>query len=120
MSGKITITGIQGFGYHGLFESEKRDGQNFIVDIQVEVDLDKAGVSDQLEASLDYNALAVLVHEEIIGLPVNLIEALAHRIGEKILKSFKQVEGIKVTVHKPQAPIEVSFSDVSVTIELER
>jgi len=120
MSDKISITGIQAHGYHGLLEDEKKNGQLFIVDVEIELDLSKAGKSDDIKKSVDYNALAVLIHSEITGPSVNLIESLAHRIGLKALETFKEIDEIKVTVHKPKAPIEVSFTDVSVIIKVKR
>jgi len=113
MSDKILITGIQALGYHGLLEDERKNGQLFVVDVEVELDLSKAAKNDDIKKSVDYNALAILIHSEITGPAVNLIESLAHRIGIKALETFKEIDEIKVTVHKPKAPIEVSFTDVS-------
>ena len=120
MSDKISITGIQAHGYHGLLEDEKKNGQPFIVDVEVDLNLSKAAKNDDIKKSVDYNALAVLIHSEITGPAVNLIESLAHRIGIKALETFKEIDEIKVTVHKPKAPIEVSFTDVSVSIKAKR
>ena len=120
MSDKISIKGIQAHGYHGLLEDERNNGQLFIVDVEVELDLSKAGKSDDIKKSVDYNALAILIHNQITGPAVNLIESLAYRIGIKALDSFKEIDEIKVTVHKPKAPIEVSFTDVSVSIKVKR
>ena len=120
MSEKISITGIQALGYHGLLEGERKNGQLFIVDVQAELDLSKAGESDDIDNSVDYNALAVLIHNEITGPAFNLIESLAYRIGIKALDTFKAIDEIEVTVHKPNAPIEVSFADVSVSIKVKR
>ena len=120
MSDKILITGIQALGYHGLLEDERKNGQLFVVDVEVELDLSEAAKSDDIKKSVDYNALAILIHNEITGPAVNLIESLAHRIGIKALETFKEIDEIKVTVHKPKAPIEVSFTDVSVIIKVKR
>ena len=120
MSDKILITGIQALGYHGLLEDERKNGQLFIVDVEVELDLSEAAKNDDIKKSVDYNALAILIHNEITGPAVNLIESLAHRIGIKALETFKEIDEIKVTVHKPKAPIEVRFTDVSVSIKVKR
>ena len=120
MSDKMRIDGIEALGYHGLFDVERENGQPFIVDVELELDLEKAGNSDDLNDSVDYNDVATLVHNEIIGPPVTLIEALAENISEKILKVYEDVEKVKVTVHKPRAPISVPFGDVSITIKRER
>jgi dihydroneopterin aldolase len=107
-------------GYHGLYESERENGQPFIVDVELELDLSKAGKSDDLNDSIDYNDVATLIHNEIVGPPITLIEALAENISRKILAAYPSVEKTKVTVHKPRAPISVPFGDVSITIKRER
>jgi dihydroneopterin aldolase len=107
-------------GYHGLYESERENGQPFIVDVELELDLSKAGKSDDLNDSIDYNDVATLIHNEIVGPPITLIEALAENISRKILAAYPSVDKIKVTVHKPRAPISVPFGDVSITIKRER
>jgi dihydroneopterin aldolase len=120
MSDTMRIAGIEGLGYHGLFEVERQNGQPFIVDVELNLDLEKAGKSDDLNDSIDYNDVAVLIHNEIVGPPVTLIEALAENISRKILAAYPSVDKIKTTVHKPRAPISVAFGDVSVTIKRER
>ena len=120
MSDKMRIDGIEVMGYHGLYESERENGQPFIVDVELELDLSKAGKSDDLNDSIDYNDVATLIHNEIVGPPITLIEALAENISRKILAAYPSVEKTKVTVHKPRAPISVPFGDVSITIKRER
>ena len=111
----ITITGIRAFGHHGVFESEKRDGQEFIVDLRLELDLSRPGSSDNLEDTVDYGAIAIRTRAIIEGDPFNLIERLATEIATKLKAEF-ELGGIEVTVHKPAAPIPVDFTDISVTI----
>ena len=115
MNDSISITGIRGFGYHGGLPSERADGQEFIVDVTLQFSLAPAGLSDDLTKSVHYGEVANDVHAEIMGDPVNLIEALAERIATRIL-TRKLVQSVEVRVHKPSAPIEVPFADVSVTI----
>jgi dihydroneopterin aldolase len=74
MSDVISLTGIWGFGYHGVFDHEAKQGQDFFVDLEIYVDLSKASVSDNLQDTIDYGALADLVVEEITGERVQLIE----------------------------------------------
>jgi dihydroneopterin aldolase len=120
VSDKIKVTGVEALGYHGLYDSEREIGQPFIVDVELSLDLEQAGKTDDLNYSVDYNDIAVLIHNEIVGPPMKLLETLAERICEKIFKSFPAVEEIKATVHKPRAPISVPFGDVSITIKRER
>lgn len=116
MSDLITLTGIHGFGYHGVFEHEVQDGQDFYVDLELHLDLSSASISDKLEETVDYGALADLVVVEITGERVQLIERLAGRIADRIKNQFPQVINIAVTVHKPSAPISAQTTDISVTI----
>lgn len=111
----ITVTGITGYGHHGVFEHERETGQEFVVDMHGDVDARAAGRDDDLAATVHYGELAEKVHALITGDPVDLIETLAERISNAAL-SFAAAREVKVTVHKPAAPITVPFSDVSVTI----
>jgi dihydroneopterin aldolase len=120
MSDLISIIGIQGFGFHGVFPDERSNGQTFIVDAFLKIDLRKAGESDDLTATVNYAEVADLILKEITGSPVSLLETLATRISDNILAKFLLVTGVKIVVHKPQAPIAVEFKDVSVTIERNR
>lgn len=119
MSDRIELTGIRGYGFHGVFEDERVNGQEFVVDLTIHCDLREAGRSDDLAATIHYGELATRVHQFIEGEPMDLIEALAERIAAEVLTN-QIVNKISVTVHKPSAPISVPFSDVSVTITRER
>ena len=112
---EIAITGIRGFGYHGLFEHEKKDGQEFFVDIRITTDLSNAGQSDRIESTIDYGKVAIRVKELIETGSFNLIERLAEVIAER-LKSEFALGAIEVTVHKPNAPVGIDLRDISVTI----
>ena len=116
MSDLISIEGIQAFGHHGVFEFEKRDGQEFSVDLEVNLDLSAASMSDKLEDSIDYSLFTTIAREAIEGEPFDLIERLAGFIAEKIRSRFPQVNSVAVTVHKPHAPVKEKVTDISVTI----
>jgi dihydroneopterin aldolase len=116
MSDLISIKGIKGFGFHGVFDFEKRDGQNFSVDIEVEIDLTKASKSDQLEDTVDYGIFTSIALSHITGAPVNLIEHLAGNIAQQIKETSPTIISVSVTVHKPQAPVSEEVSDIAVTI----
>lgn len=120
MSDKITITGIRARGKHGVFEEEKINGQDFVVDAELKVDMKEAAHNDDFAKTVNYDDVSSLIHNIIKGPSVNLIETLADRIGKAILKDFYRVEEVEVTVHKPNAPISVPFGDVSVTIKNKR
>ena len=115
MSDQIAIRGIRGFGRHGVFDHERANGQEFAVDVVLDVSTRAAGASDELSDTVDYGHVASTVHALIVGEPVDLVETLAERIAEACL-AFDGVNGVSVTVHKPNAPIEVPFDDVEVRI----
>ena len=116
MADLIQIKGIKGFGYHGVFEAERANGQDFYVDVDLEVDLTRASVSDEVNDTINYSEVTDLVMEEITTNPVALIEKLAGRIAERIKITFTQASLVTVTVHKPQAPVDAEVKDISVTI----
>lgn len=115
MGDHITITGVRAIGYHGVFDHERRDGQEFIADAVLHVDMRAAATSDDLRDAVDYGDAAQRIHDVLIGEPMDLIETVADRIATALL-AINGVSIVEVTVHKPQAPIAVPFGDVSVTV----
>ncbi|RLY91689.1 dihydroneopterin aldolase [Kocuria tytonicola] len=113
---RITLTGLGAVGYHGVFEKERRSGQPFFVDLVLHVDLRPAAATDDLTLTVHYGEVAEMVREIIIGTRFQLIEALAEEIARALLASFPAIVALDVTVHKPKAPIDVTFSDVAVSI----
>jgi len=120
MSDQIVLTGIHGFGYHGLFEHERKDGQDFFVDLTLSVDLTAAAQSDAIDDTVNYAEITDLVVEEITTNPVNLIEKLAARIAERVLNQHIKVQSVTVTVHKPQAPVAAQLKDIAVVVTRSR
>jgi len=120
MSDQIILTGIHGYGHHGLFESERLNGQDFYVDLILDVDLGPSALSDAINDTVNYAEITDLTYEEITTDPVNLIEKLAYRIAERILEGHLKVNAVTVTVHKPQAPVESKVKDISVTVNKSR
>jgi dihydroneopterin aldolase len=116
---RITLTGLRVHGHHGVHEHERVDGQEFVVDATVWLDLGAAAATDQLSATLDYGALAQRAARIVSGQPCNLIETVAARIATEVLTD-QRVHAVEVTIHKPQAPIPESFTDVSVTTHRSR
>lgn len=119
MPDQITIRGIRGIGHHGVFAHERADGQEFSVDVTLDVQTAAAAGSDDLGDTVDYGLVANAVHAIVVGEPVDLIETLAERIANACL-TFRGVQRVVVTVHKPHAPIEVPFDDVELRIERSR
>ncbi|HET8768687.1 MAG TPA: dihydroneopterin aldolase, partial [Pedococcus sp.] len=119
MSDQIVLKGISARGHHGVLDFEKRDGQVFVVDVTMDVDLAPAGSSDDLADTVNYAEVAADVVALVEGEPLDLIEALAARIADRVL-ARPLVEAVEVTVHKPEAPVGVPFTDVQVVVSRER
>lgn len=109
------MVGIECWGHHGVFEHERRDGQLFVIDLTLGVDTRPAAASDALADTVDYGSLVAEVARAVANDPVDLIETLAERIAGVCLLDSR-VEWARVTVHKPDAPIENPFGDVRLTI----
>ena len=111
----LRLKNMRFYAYHGVLPEEKRLGQWFEVDLEVKTDLQKAGLSDQLEDTLDYSRLLKLVQEVVTEEKFNLIEALAERIAQKIAESFP-ARDLTVRVRKPNPPSSAHFDGVEVEI----
>jgi 7,8-dihydroneopterin aldolase/epimerase/oxygenase len=116
---RITLTGLKVRGFHGVYEHERRDGQDFVVDATLWLDSRPAAASDDLADTVDYGGLANRLATVVEGEPVNLIETLAARLCE-LCMADERVIAAEVTVHKPQAPIAREFADVAVTARRSR
>lgn len=119
MSDRIALTGLRAFGRHGVFDHEKRDGQEFVVDIVVWTDVAEAAAGDRLADTVDYGGLAELAVGIVGGEPCDLIETVSARIADAVLAD-QRIDAVDVTVHKPSAPIPHTFADVAVTVHRER
>lgn len=114
-SDRIALRGLKVHGRHGVFDHERANGQNFIVDVVLELDTSVAARTDALEDTVDYGKLAHTVAAVVAGEPVRLLETLADRIATACLTDAR-VTLAEVSVHKPHAPIDLEFDDVVVTI----
>jgi 7,8-dihydroneopterin aldolase/epimerase/oxygenase len=119
MTDQLAVRGIEIEAHHGVFDFERRDGQTFLVDLLLELDTREAAAADDLSRTVDYGALVTEVVAAVEKDPVDLIETLAQRIADVCLV-FEHVATVRVTVHKPHAPIAATFSDVALTITRSR
>jgi 7,8-dihydroneopterin aldolase/epimerase/oxygenase len=119
MTDELSVTGIECWGYHGVFEHERREGQNFVVDLTLGLDTTPAAASDHLRDTVDYGSLVAAVKQAVEADPVDLIETLAQRLADVCLRDGR-VEWVRITVHKPDAPIAAGFGDVTLTITRSR
>lgn len=119
MADRIELRGLAVRGNHGVFDHERRDGQDFVVDITVWMDLAPAAASDELVDTMDYGALAQLAADVVAGPSRNLIETVAAEIADGVM-SDERLQAVEVVVHKPDAPIPLTFSDVAVVARRSR
>lgn len=119
MTDRIELRGLTVRGNHGVFEHERRDGQDFIIDVTLWMDQRRAAASDELADTYDYGVLAQRAAEIVAGQPRNLIETVAAQIAEDVLADAR-VQAVEVTVHKPSAPIPLNFADVAVVARRSR
>ena len=119
MSDELAVTGIECFAHHGVFDFERREGQIFIVDLLLGLDTRAAAASDDLHDTVDYGSLVTSAKAAVESEPVDLIETLVQRIADVCLLDDR-VEWCRVTVHKPDAPIDATYSDVALTITRHR
>lgn len=119
MADRIELTGLVVRGNHGVFDHERRDGQDFILDITLWIDLSAAAASDDLADTVDYGALAQRAHDIVSGEPRNLIETVGGQVAEAIMDD-ERIAACEVTVHKPSAPIPLQFADVAVVTRRSR
>ena len=119
MTGRIELRGLKVRGHHGVFDFERRNGQDFVIDVVLELDLGPAAASDDVTDTVHYGELAERLAAVVAGEPVNLIETLAARLADVCLADAR-VQVTTVTVHKPQAPIPHEFADVAVVVRRER
>ena len=116
---RLAVYGVEAVGHHGVFDFERREGQTFRVDLVLGLDTRPAAESDLLQDTVDYGSLVTAVKKAIESDPVDLIETLAARIADVCLAD-ERVQWAEVTLHKPEAPIEATFSDVALTIRRSR
>ncbi len=119
MTDRIHLRGVEAVGQHGVLAFEKRDGQPFVVDVVLELDLSRAGGSDALDDTVSYADVAADVVTRITGPSFDLIERLAEVIAADALER-PLVDAVTVTVHKPQAPVGTPFTDVGVEVTRHR
>lgn len=117
---RIFVTGMRFRGFHGVLPEERRDGQEFVVDVVLEADLTLAGRYDDLDRTVDYRAIYSLTEAIVTGEPVQLIETLAERIAARCLAADVKVRQVSVTVHKPQVPLPGPLTETAVQVTRRR
>ncbi|WP_323743012.1 MULTISPECIES: dihydroneopterin aldolase [unclassified Rathayibacter] len=111
----ITLTGLRVRAHHGVFDFERENGQDFVIDATVWLDTAPAAAGDALAETVHYGELAIALADAVTRDPVDLIETLAERLATVAL-GFAAADVVRITVHKPDAPIPLPFVDVAVQI----
>ncbi|MGH6663469.1 MAG: dihydroneopterin aldolase [Pseudolabrys sp.] len=120
MSDRIFINGLSLHAYHGVMAYEAKVGQTFTIDLELEIDLAEAARSDKVADTVSYDKVVACASNTFCAQRYKLIEAAAGKVADAILAAFPRVRRIKMTIHKPHAPIAATFSDVGVTLERSR
>jgi 7,8-dihydroneopterin aldolase/epimerase/oxygenase len=116
MSDMVFVNGVSLHAYHGVMQHEAKVGQTFKLDLVLDIDLAAASRSDRLADTVGYDQVVDVTTRSFCARRYRLIEAAAGAVAEAVLERFPQVTGVRVTVHKPHAPIAATFADVGVTI----
>jgi 7,8-dihydroneopterin aldolase/epimerase/oxygenase len=121
MTQKIQIKGLRVYGYHGVLEHERIDGQYFVIDATIKIDSERASATDDIANTVSYAAIAELISENVRNNPVNLLETLAQRLADEVLFAASPwAKKVKITVSKPDAPIDLYFETVQVSAKAKR
>ncbi|MGD6819108.1 dihydroneopterin aldolase [Metabacillus sp. 84] len=113
---KIYVSGMEFYGYHGVYPEENKLGQRFRADLVIEQDLRKAGETDELEHTVNYADLYKICKRVIEGEPKKLVESLAERIASDVLNDFPDVQSVTIKLIKPDPPIPGHYEHVAVEI----
>lgn len=117
---KIIMDDMIFYGYHGVMEEENRLGQKFHVDANLYLDLRQAGETDDLNYTVSYAEVYMIIENIMLKERFDLLEALAHRICDEILDSFERVENVELTIKKPNAPVPGNFNFFAVQVKRSR
>lgn len=120
MSDRIFIHGLSLHAYHGVMAHEAKVGQSFSIDLELEIDLAAAARSDKVADTVSYDKVVDCARETFSAHRFRLIEAAAGGVADAVLAAFPRVRAVKVTIHKPHAPIAATFDDVGVSLERRR
>jgi dihydroneopterin aldolase len=116
MSDRIFVKGLALHANHGVMPHEAKVGQTFTLDLDLEIDLSAAAHSDKVADTVSYDKVVDCVRDAFCTQRYRLIEAAAGRVADAVLAAFPRVRSVRVTIHKPHAPIAATFDDVGITL----
>ena len=112
----IFISGLLVHAHHGVMAHEERVGQRFVIDLELALDLAQAAASDKLVDTVSYSTIVETATRAFTARSYRLVEAAAGAVADAVLSAFPPIASVRVTVHKPHAPIAAIFNDVGVTV----
>jgi len=116
MTDRIFIDGLALHAYHGVMAHEAKVGQTFTIDLELAIDLSAAAHSDKVADTVSYDKVVECASKAFCAQRYRLIEAAAGKVADAVLAQFPRVQSVRVTIHKPHAPIAATFSDVGVAL----
>jgi len=116
MSDTIFVSGLLVHAHHGVMEHESKVGQRFILDLELSMDLAEAARSDKLADTVSYSAIIETATRAFTARSHRLVESAAGAVADAVLAAFARVSSVRVTVHKPHAPVAAIFADVGVSL----
>lgn len=116
MTDRIFITGLVLHAYHGVMPHEGKVGQTFTLDLELAIDLSEGARSDKVRDTVSYDKVVACVSDVFCAQRFKLIEAAAGRVADAILDVFPRVGAVRVTVHKPHAPVAATFTDIGISL----
>jgi dihydroneopterin aldolase len=116
MTDIIFIKGVLIHARHGLMEHESEVGQRFVIDLELDTDLSESSHTDKLSDTVSYSNVVATATSAFKDTNYKLLERSAGAVADAILSAFPRVLAVKVTVHKPHAPIAAIFEDVGVVL----
>ena len=116
MTDAVFVSGLSLHAYHGVMQHEAKVGKTFRLDLMLDIDLAEASRSDKLAHTVGYDQVVEVASAAFCARKYRLVEAAAGAVAEAVLERFRRVTSVRVTVHKPHAPIAATFADVGVTI----
>lgn len=117
---KIVLTGMQFYGYHGVFPEENKLGQRFVVDVEMMLSLERAGKSDTIADTINYAEACEVIRNIVEKRTFKLIEAVAEQVASALLSTYTDINEVTVRVHKPHPPVNIHFQGVAVEIHRKR
>ena len=116
MSDSVFVSGLALHAYHGVMQHEAKVGQTFQLDLALDIDLAAASRSDKLKDTISYDTVVKTASEAFCTRRYRLVEAAAGAVAEALLERFPPLRSVRITVHKPHAPIAATFTDVGVVV----